>query len=125
MPSKRIGRVNEDVKRELSDIFRSLKDPRVSPLLSVVRVEVSGDLSLAKVYVSVMGDETAMQNTVKGLASAAGYIRRELGRRLSLRKTPELKFIADGSIAHGAHIAQILDSLDIPQDDESPQSEEN
>ncbi len=115
MANKRLGRVTEDVRRELTDIFRSLKDPRISPLTSIIRVEVSGDLSYAKVYISAMGDELAAKETVKGLTSAAGFIRREIGNRLALRKTPQFKFAADNSIAHGAHIAQILDGLDIPE----------
>lgn len=116
MPSKRMGRITEDVKRELTDIFRSLKDPRISALTTIVRVEVSGDLSYAKVYVSAMEGETKTKETVKGLVSAAGFIRRELGNRLQLRKTPELRFVADRSIEHGAQIARVLDSLDIPED---------
>ena len=119
MPSKRMGRVNEDVKRELADILRGLKDPRIATMVTVVRTEVSGDLSYAKIFVSVMGDEAATKTTLQGLASANGYIRRELAARLKLRKTPELKFIADGSIAHGAHIAQILQSLDIPAEEDA------
>ena len=118
MASKRLGRVTEDVRRELTDIFRSLKDPRISPLTSIIRVEISGDLSYGKVYISAMGDDLAAKETVKGLTSAAGFIRRELGNRLQLRKTPQLKFVADNSIAHGAHIAKILDGLDIPEDTE-------
>ncbi len=122
MASKRIGRITEDIRRELADIFRSLKDPRISPLTSIVRVEVTGDLSYAKVYISTMGDDATDRETVKGLASAGGFIRRELGNRLKLRKTPELKFIANGSIAHGAHIAQILDSLAIPEESEEEEA---
>ena len=78
MPSQRINRINEDVKRELADIFRTLKDPRIAPLVSIVRVEVSGDLSYAKIYVSALGAEDATANTVKGLKSASGYIRKKL-----------------------------------------------
>ena len=116
MPSKRMGRITEDVKRELTDIFRSLKDPRISALTTIVGVEVSGDLSYAKVYVSAMEGEAKTKETVKGLVSAAGFIRRELGNRLQLRKTPELRFVADRSIEHGAHIARVLDSLEIPEE---------
>lgn len=123
MANKRLGRVTEDVRRELTDIFRSLKDPRISPLTSIIRVEVSGDLSYAKVYVSAMGDDLAAKETVKGLTSAAGFIRRELGNRLQLRKTPQLNFVADQSIAHGAHIAQILGGLDIPEDEETTEED--
>jgi len=112
LPSQRINRINEDVKRELADIFRTLKDPRIAPLVSIVRVDVSGDLSYAKIYVSAIGSENATENTVKGLKSAAGYIRKELSERLHIRKTPELKFIADGSISHGAEISRILKDID-------------
>lgn len=112
MPSQRINRINEDVKRELADIFRTLKDPRIAPLVSIVRVDVSGDLSYAKIYVSAIGSENATENTVKGLKSAAGYIRKELSERLHIRKTPELKFIADSSISHGAEISRILKDID-------------
>ncbi len=115
MPSQRINRINEDVKRELSDIFRDLKDPRISSLVSIVRVEVSGDLSYAKVYVSAFGGEEDIKNTVKGLKSATGYIRHELSERLHIRKIPELRFIADNSIAHGADISRILKDIEISE----------
>ncbi len=105
------GRVTGDIHRELSAILREVKDPRVSPLLSIVKVDVSGDLSYAKVYVSAMEGAEKTEESVKGLKSAAGYIRRELGHRLQLRKVPELRFVADDSIAHSAHISQIIDSF--------------
>jgi ribosome-binding factor A len=109
--SHRIDRVSEDIKRELCDIFRSLKDPRISQFLSVVRVDVSGDLSYASVYVSALEGADAAKNSVKGLTSAKGYIKRELSSRIKLRKVPELRFIADDSIQHGAHISQILNDI--------------
>ena len=112
MAGYRIDRVTEDIHRELCDIVRGLKDPRISGFLTVVRVEVSNDLSYAKVYVSAMEGPAASQNSVKGLKSAMGYIRRELSSRLSIRKTPELRFIADDSIAHGAEIASLLNGLE-------------
>ena len=118
MAGYRIGRVTEDIHRELCDIVRGLKDPRISGFLTVVRVEVSNDLSYAKVYVSAMEGLAAAQNSVKGLKSAAGYIRRELSSRLSIRKTPELRFIADDSIAHGAEIASLLNELEGPAEPE-------
>ncbi len=112
MPSHRIDRSAEDIKRELTDIFRSLKDPRVtSCLLSIVRVELTNDFSVCKVYVSAMEGIEHAQNAVKGLKSAAGYIRHELSLRLRLRHTPELRFIADNSIEHSADISKLLDSL--------------
>ena len=111
MPSHRIDRISEDMKRELSDILRELKDPRISGLLSIVRVDVSGDLSYAKVYISAMeGPEQAL-TAVKGLVSASGYIRRELGNRMRLRKVPQLRFAATDSIAYSAQISRVLEGL--------------
>ena len=112
IPGYRIGRAAEDIKRELSDIMRSLKDPRVAGLLSIVRVEVSGDLSYAKVYISSMEGLEQAKTAVKGLQNGSGYIRKELGRRVRLRKVPELKFIADDSIAHSAEILRMLESFE-------------
>ena len=112
MAGYRIDRVSEDIKRELAAIIRELKDPRVRDvMLTVVNVEVSSDASFAKVYVSAMeGIETA-QLAVKGLTSATGYIRREVGKRLHLRHTPELKFVADDSIEKGMSIAKMLGDI--------------
>lgn len=111
MPSVKLGRATSDIKRELSDLLRELKDPRVSKLLSIVKVDLSADLSYATVYVSAIEGYDKTVESVKGLKSAAGYIRRELGLRLKLRKTPELRFVADDSIEHSAHIARIIDSF--------------
>ena len=111
MAGYRIDRVSEDIKREIAAIMRELKDPRITGMLTVVNVEVSSDASYAKVYVSAMeGIETA-KLAVKGLTSATGYIRREIGKRLHLRKTPELKFIADDSIENGMGIASMINKL--------------
>ena len=109
MPSYKLGRTTEDIRREVSAILRELKDPRVSGcMLSVVRVEVTNDLSYCTVYVSAMeGMETA-ENAVKGLKSAAGYVRRELGNRLKLRHVPEMIFKATDSIEYSANISRIL-----------------
>ncbi len=109
MPGYRIDRVNEDVKREISDIVRGLKDPRITGLVSSVKVEVSHDLSYAKIYASVIGGDPA--EAIKGLKNAAGFIRRELSSRLNIRKTPELRFIQDDSIEHSAKIAKILNDI--------------
>ncbi len=108
MPSHRIDRITQDVKREMSDILREIKDPRVSKMLSVVRAEVSGDLSYAKIYVSAMEGHDRTVESVAGLKSAAGFIRRELGARLRMRKTPELRFVADHSIENAARIGELL-----------------
>lgn len=111
MPSFKNSRMSEDIHRELTDIFRQVKDPRVSNMLSVVRVELAGDGSHCKVYVSsLLGMEDTKQS-VKGLKSAAGFIRRELFARLKMRKSPELTFIADDSIARGAEITQKLEKI--------------
>ena len=112
MAGYRIDRVSEDINREIIAVIRELKDPRVmDKMLTVVRVEVSSDASYAKVYISAMeGLETAKE-AVKGLKSATGYIRREVGKRLHLRKTPELNFVADDSIEHGMNIVKMMDDL--------------
>lgn len=97
--------------REVCAIIRELKDPRISRLLSVVRVEVTNDLSYATCYVSAMEGLEATKESVKGLRSAAGFMRRELGRALELRHVPELRFIADDSIAHSARINTMLHNV--------------
>ena len=108
MPSNRIGRINEEIQRELSDQFRRLKDPRVSSgMVSITRVDTTGDLRYARIYVSAL-DKSQEKEVLKGLKSASGFLRRELGRALQLRYTPELLFIADDSIAYGAHILDML-----------------
>ena len=108
MASHKLDRTAQDIKRCLSEIIRELKDPRISEFVSIVRVEVSGDLSYAKIYVSALEGPTQTADTVKGLNSAKGYIKRALSKAVSLRKMPELRFIPDSSIAHGAQIAQII-----------------
>lgn len=111
MASFKVGRMAEDIKRELTDILRDVKDPRVDKLLTVVRVDLSNDMSHCKVYISCFdGIETA-KRSVLGLTSAAGFIKRELFHRLHMRKSPDLKFIADDSIAHSADINQMLREL--------------
>ena len=111
MASHRIDRTSEDVKRELSSIFRSLKDPRVSSMLSIVKLDLSNDLSHCKVYVSSMEGPEATQSAIEGLGSAAGLIRREVASRIKMRRTPEFHFIADDSIAHSARINKMLEDL--------------
>ena len=121
MPSHRSGRINEDVKRELTDILRTVKDPRVSGMLTVVRVEVSSDLSYATARISAMEGIDRARQSVKGLTAASGYIRRQLGQRLQLRKVPELRFVADDSIEYSADIARIL--KDLEPDEPQPEQE--
>lgn len=110
MASIKISRISEDVKKELADLFRELKDPRISQLLSIVKLDLSNDLSYCKVYVSALEGEEKTKESVAGLKSAAGYLRRELSGRLHLRKTPELRFVPDGSIAYSAHVNQLLEA---------------
>ena len=106
-------RAAEDIKRELAAVIRELKDPRIAEhLISVSRAEVTADLSYVKVYVSAIEGYEKTVESVKGLKNAAGFLRRELGARLKLRKTPELRFIADNSIEHSAHISRIIDSFE-------------
>ena len=109
MPSNRIGRINEEIQRELSSLIRTVKDPRVADagMVSVTAVETTPDLKYAKIYVSVL-DKSASAQALKGLKSASGYLRRELGQALSLRNTPELTFVRDDSIDKGAHILDML-----------------
>lgn len=112
MASHRIDRITEDIKRELTAILRELKDPRVQDtLLSVVRVEVSNDLSYCKVYVSSMDGMEHAKRAVEGLKSAAGFIRHELGSRIQIRHIPALQFSATDSIEYSANIAKLLNDL--------------
>jgi len=123
MASNRINRINEEIQKALADLLREVKDPRVSPLIGIVKVDVSGDLSYATIYVSAIDGYEATLNSVKGLKSAAGYLRRELGSRLRLRKVPELRFIADDSIIKSAEIMDIIEGFE--KKENNPSEEEN
>ncbi|MGN1138752.1 MAG: 30S ribosome-binding factor RbfA [Ruminococcus sp.] len=119
MAGHRIERTTEDIKRELTAIFRQLKDPRVKDaFLSIIRVDVTNDLSYCTVYVSAMEGLERSKQACKGLDSAAGFIRRELGMRLKLRHVPSLIFKATDSIEYSANISKILNDLDIKDDSE-------
>ena len=111
MAKDRINKINEEVRRELSNIVRELKDSRIPMMTSIVAVRVTNDLSYAKVYVSVMGDEEVQKKAIQGLKSASGYVRREIGRRLQLRHTPEFIFELDHSIEQGAYINQLIHDI--------------
>lgn len=112
-------RINGEVLKELSNIIRSeIKDPRINPMTSVVSVEVAPDLKICKAYISVLGDEKSQQDTIAGLKSAEGYIRRELARTVNLRNTPEIKFILDQSIEYGINMSKLIDEV-TKKDDES------
>ena len=105
-------RVNAEVQRELSNILSGgIKDPRVAPMTSVVTVEVAPDLKTCKAYISVLGDQKAQADTIKGLQSAEGYIRRELARTINMRNTPEIQFVLDQSIEYGVNMSRKIDEL--------------
>ena len=104
-------RINGEVQRELSNIIRELKDPRVGIMTSVTAVEVTPDLKYCKAYISVLGDDETKAETLAGLKSAAGFIRRELARTVNLRNTPEIKFIMDESIEYGMRMSKLIDDV--------------
>lgn len=112
MSQVRIQRINDALLREISGVIRELKDARIPLMTSVIAVDTTNDLRYAKVRVSIMGDGEVQKKALAGLNSAAGYIRRELGKRVDLRYTPELVFELDHSIEHGAHINQILHEIE-------------
>ena len=111
MAGFKINRITSDIKIVLSELLREVKDPRVSRLLSIVKVDVSGDLSYATVYVSAIEGTEKTKESVKALKGASGYLRRELGSRMKLRKVPELRFVADDSINISANISKIIEGF--------------
>lgn len=118
MASNRIGRINEEIQKELSALLRNLKDPRVQDtMISITHVETTPDLRYAKIYVSFLQEERA-QDALKGLKSAGGYLRRELGQSLQLRYTPELVWEQDDSITYGAKMLKLINSLEVNHDDD-------
>ena len=105
-------RINGEVQRELSNIIRNeIKDPRINPMTSVVSVEVAPDLKQAKVYISVLGSEESAKDTIRGLKSAASFIRGQLAKNLNLRNTPEIHFILDQSIEYGVNMSKLIDDV--------------
>ena len=119
MASNRIGRINEEIQKELSALLRNLKDPRVQDtMISITHVETTPDLRYAKIYVSFLQEERA-KDALKGLKSAGGYLRRELGQSLQLRYTPELVWELDDSITYGAKMLKLINSLEVCQDEET------
>ena len=110
MSANRIGRINEEFRKELSDIIRTMKDPRIPMMTSVVTVNVTPDLRYAKIYISVLGSEADQKDAIAALKKSAGYVRRELGARMKMRYTPEPVFELDHSIEHGARITELLKS---------------
>ena len=125
MANNRIARTNDDIQRVLSELLRNVKDPRVQQgMISVTRVETTGDLRYAKIWLSVYGLENEKEFK-RGLKSASGWLRRELAGSMDLRYTPELVFELDHSIEYGAHINQMIRDLDIRQDEEGEPEEES
>lgn len=122
MANYRRGRINDEVQRELASILRDVKDPRVSgAFVSVTAVDVTPDLKFAKIYYSsLMGDKKEL---ARGLRAASGFIRSQIAQRLNLRITPELTFILDDSVAHGAHISKLLNSITFSEDFEENEEE--
>ena len=118
MASNRIGRINEEIQKELSALLRNLKDPRVQDtMISITHVETTPDLRYAKIYVSFLQEERA-KDALKGLKSAGGYLRRELGQSLQLRYTPELVWEQDDSITYGARMLKLIGSMEVNHDDD-------
>ena len=125
MAKYRQGRINEEIQREMTSILRRVKDPRVSDaFISVTAADCTPDLKYAKIYYSALRGDA--KEIAKGLKAATGFIRRELARSLNLRITPELTFLADSSISYGAHIASILEGLEIsPEEDDETDEEKD
>ena len=121
MASNRINRINEEIQKELSSLLRTVKDPRVQDtMISITRVETTPDLRYTKVYVSFLQDEKA-QEAMKGLQSAGGWIRRQLGSNLKLRYAPEIVWALDDSITYGAHMLNLINSLGVKHDEDDEQ----
>ena len=112
MDNKRINRISEEVRRVVSELlFNGLKDPRINHMATVTSVEVTRDLSFANIYISVLGDDIEKENTILGLESAKGFIRKEIGNRIDLRHVPEPKFHLDESIENAMHMAELIDKV--------------
>ncbi|MDP6513246.1 MAG: 30S ribosome-binding factor RbfA [SAR202 cluster bacterium] len=123
--SRRIERINSQLRSEISKMILSdIKDPRISGVVSVTRVDTSADMSYARVFVSVYGTDTDKRNTLKAMSSARGFIQKELLHRLTIRHAPSLSFRLDETIERGNEILELLDSLDIPLEEPSQETEQ-
>lgn len=119
-------RINSEVLRELSRIIsREIKDPRISPMTTVVAVEMAPDLKTCKAYISVLGPEEELQDTLEGLRSAHGYIKRELAHSVNLRNTPDIRFIPDQSIAYGVNMSKKIDIINAEMHEREKAAQEN
>ncbi len=124
MKAKRLNRISEEIKRVVSEIINNeLKDPRISEITSITRVDVTNDLSYADIYVSVLGDDLEKEKTLEGLESAKGFIRHEIGNKIKLRHLPELIFHIDKSIEQGIYMSKLIDKVN--REDEEKRSKEN
>ena len=122
MASKRINGINQEIQKELSDLLRTVKDPRVQDvMISITRVETTPDLRYTKVYVSFL-EENKAADAMKGLKSAGGWLRREIGHALNLRYTPEIMWALDDSIVYGAKLLELINSLEVSDDDGTDQT---
>lgn len=112
MNNKRINRISEEVRRTASELLtRELKDPRIDPMTSITKVEVTNDLRFAKIFVSVLGDQVVKEETLQGLESAKGFIRKEIGNRIDLRYVPEPIFYLDESIEQGLYMSRLIEKI--------------
>lgn len=112
MAKYRSGRINEEIKKEVSEIIRNeVRDPRLTAMVSVTRVDVTKDLRYAKVFVSIFGNDEEKKNTLNALKNSSGFIRREVGHRVNLRFTPEITIELDNTIEHGMHINALIESI--------------
>lgn len=119
-------RINSEVQRELSEIIsREIKDPRIHPMTTVVAVEVTPDLKYCKAYISVLGSEEAGKETIKGLKSAEGFVRRQLASRINLRNTPEITFVLDQSIEYGVNMTHLINEVTKDLDTDEPEADED
>lgn len=119
-------RINMEVQRELSEIIRGgIKDPRIHPMTTVVAVEVTPDLKYCKAYISVLGSEEAGKETIKGLKSAEGFVRRQLASRINLRNTPEITFVLDQSIEYGVNMTHLINEVTKDLDTDEPEADED
>ena len=123
MPLKRLDRINEEVKKTVSDIVREMKDPRISEMTTVLSADVTNDFKNAKIRISVYADDDVRKSTVEALNHASGFIGRELGMRMDIRRIPKLNFILDNSIEYSIHISKILNDLNISAETEDDDDE--
>ena len=125
MNRKRINRISEEVKKIVSELLtRGLKDPRISSMTSITKVEVTGDLRYANIFVSVLGDKSVKEETLEGLESAKGFIRKEIGNRMDLRYVPEPIFHLDESIEQGIYMSKLIDKVNKIDEDKKGNPDE-